>query len=191
MQLLTETATNDQQALCRIAAIDTLGRFEDPRAVQALVDSYYRAGTFPPETAVLIRCQALRAMGETHNPAAIDHLALVVREPAVEGSEEEKQQALDIRLAAARTLGNFNQAKAAEALAGVMQSERDVALRDRVRDSLQACTGQRIPDDFQNWNGLVQEQQQGEALAGAERRSRVSTVGFTVGTSPNGPYPAP
>jgi hypothetical protein len=154
VKILTAAATSERQALCRLAAIQSLGRFQDPRAVDALTAAFETAPqTFPPDTATVIQCQALTALGETHSPRAVDLLARVVREPpsAADATEVEKQQSLDVRTAAARALGNFSQAQSAEALVFVLRSEKDVALRDRARESLVQATGKDLPADAKAW----------------------------------------
>src|SRR5207249_7802692 len=108
LKILTAAAVSERQPLCRLAAIQTLGRFKDPRAVQALIDAFYQASTFSPDTTTVLRCQAVTALGKTGNPAAVELLARVVREPPAEGSDQEKQQTLDVRIAAAGALGSFS-----------------------------------------------------------------------------------
>jgi HEAT repeat protein len=141
--------------VCRLAAIESLGRFKDPRAVTALTDGYYSADSFPPEIATVIRCQALAAMGETRNPATIELLARVARQPATKGSGQERQQTLDERMAALRALGKFSQYQATDALVYVMQTERDVALHDLAYASLQAATGKDLPPDPKAWEDML------------------------------------
>src|SRR5262249_19511664 len=102
--VLTHSAVEDEQALCRLAALSKLRTFRDPRAVKALEDAYYRAGSFSPDTATVIRCQALDGLGATEHPDALKVLLKVLREPPVEGAEPERQQKLDERIAAARAL---------------------------------------------------------------------------------------
>jgi HEAT repeat protein len=157
VNILTTAATTEKQPLCRLAAIQALGHFKDPRVVKGLSDAFYNAGGFAPETTTVIRCQALTALGETGNPAAVELLARVVREPPAEGTELEKQQTLDVRIAAARALGKFSHYQATEALVRVMQNERDVALRDRAYESLQLATGKKLPPDGKEWEQLLHQ----------------------------------
>jgi HEAT repeat protein len=157
MNILTTAATAEKQPLCRLAAIQSLGHFKDPRGVKGLSDAFYNAGVFSPETATVIRCQALTALGETGNPAAVELLARVVREPPAEGTDLEKQQTLDVRIAAARALGKFSHYQATEALVRVMQNDRDVALRDRAYESLQTATGKKLPPDGKEWEQLLHQ----------------------------------
>jgi hypothetical protein len=153
--ILVYAAANDQQALCRIAAISALRDFKDPRAAEGLKEAYYRASSFPPESASVIRLEALNALGHTRNPAAIDLLVKVLREPPVEGPEADKQQKMDERIAAARALGNFKEYQATEALLKVLQTEKDVALRDCACQSLQNATGKKLPDDAKTWEEFL------------------------------------
>ena len=41
----------------------SLRHFKDPRAIEGLKEAYYRAGSFNPETATILRCQAHRRPG--------------------------------------------------------------------------------------------------------------------------------
>jgi len=184
LQILGTAAVKDRQPLCRLAAISSLGKFKDPRAVQYLKDAFYNASNFPDSAVAKdntkttpgavpgplsiystagisldmpnqIECQALVALGQTGNPLALDLLTRVVREPRGVGADEDRQQGMDVRLAAARALGNFHDARAADALVGVFKQEKDVALRDRLYESLEASTGKKLPPDPQKWDELV------------------------------------
>jgi HEAT repeat protein len=157
LKILNTAASTEKQPLCRLAAIQSLGRFQDPRAVQGLTDAFYNASSFSPETTTVIRCQALSALGQTKNPAAIELLARVVREPPAEGPDHDKQQALDVRIAAAKSLSNFTNFQATDALVRVLETEKDVALRDRAHESLQTATGKKLPPDAKAWDELLHE----------------------------------
>ena len=167
LRILATAAVNEPQPWCRLAAIQSLGRFKDPRAVTALKAAYDQANNtaaseiqqagyqpargFLPETAAALRCHALAALGQTQNPAAVDLLVRVVRQPPSEGTEEDRQEAMDERITAARALGKFNQPEATEALLKVLQTEKDVALRDRAAEALQEITGKKLPADAKAW----------------------------------------
>ena len=51
----------------------------------------------------------------------------VLKEPPVEGAAEDKQAKMDERIAAARSLRDFKDYQATEALAGVLRTDQDVA----------------------------------------------------------------
>jgi HEAT repeat protein len=175
IDLLAKTAASDKQVLCRMAAIRTLGRFKDPRAAKALQSAYDQAsgpdtsvdvrtaaytagaGNFVPENSAVLRCHALIAMGETKDPATVDLLVRVLKQPPVDGTAEERQQNLDERIAAARALGNFSQPQVTEALLQVLKKEKDVALRYRAHESLQSATGKRLPPDPQVWEEYLHQ----------------------------------
>ena len=122
--------------------IQALSEFKDPRAVQGLSNAFFAVtvdtghrdllstesfatnNAFPPETANIIQCEALAALGKTKNAAAVELLVRRVARPGpntvVEASEQEKQQNRDLRLAAIRGLGNFSHYQATEALVAVI-----------------------------------------------------------------------
>ena len=157
LSILVKAATVEKQPLCRLAAVESLGRFKDPRAIEGLTTAFYNAGAFTPDTASVIRCQALNALGATQSPAAIELLVRVVNEPPAEGPDVDRQLTLDVRIAAARALGNFTQAQAVDALYRVMRNEKDVALRDCAHDSLVAATGKSLPVESKDWEPVVRQ----------------------------------
>ena len=102
VQILSQAAVSENHILCRLAAIQSLSHFKDPRAVEGLKEAYYRASSMTPENATVVRCAALTALGRTGSPAALDLLVKVVGEPPVKGDTVAAQQSLDLRIAAAR-----------------------------------------------------------------------------------------
>src|SRR4051812_16945114 len=151
VSVLNYTAANDSQALCRMAAIDVLRTYRDPRAADGLKEAYYRAGSFDSHVATVLRCQALNGVGETAQPAAVETLVRVLREPPAEGPDQDRQQKLDERIAAARALGHFKQYQATSALVEVLRKEQDVALRTCAHQSLESATGKDLPPDATVW----------------------------------------
>jgi hypothetical protein len=182
VKLLVWTAANDPQAVCRIAAIDTLRRFRDPRAVEGLKEAYYRAdgissagqaahkdpsvNGFPQDTASIIRTVVLTALGDSTQPAAVDLLTKALLEPPVEGTETEKQQKQDERTAAARSLAHFPQYQSTEALVSVLRGNPDVALRHRAGEALVQITGKDLPPDAQAWDQFLHDPAHKDAFAG-------------------------
>jgi HEAT repeat protein len=144
--LLTRAAAADPQPVCRSAAVQALGRYKDPRVVPALVAAYDSADQLTPELAYMIRAQALTALGETKQPEAAQFLVQVARQPVKSDlADRERGQARDVRLAAVRSLKNFPGFELAAATAGQLaRTERDVAVRDRARESYVALTGQEL-----------------------------------------------
>jgi hypothetical protein len=176
--VLSTAATSDRQIVCRMAAISALRHFKDPRAVEALKDAYYRAGDFDPETATIVRCQALDALGATGQPAAVDLLVRVIKEPPVEGAAEDKQAKMDERIAAARALGGFKQYAAAAALADVLRTDQDVALRNRATESLRTMTGKDLPADYTAWAGFLNKPEGRDAVVKDNSGGWISLVSW-------------
>ena len=166
MNLLVSAATTEQRGLCRIKAIQAMGTFKDVRVVKGLEEAYNRASSypFPRETKAIIKLEALQALGETHSPAAIDFLVTILNQPQVAEKADfhEKQQVNDERIAAARGLGHFKGGKPAAALVVALQQQQDIALRDRIQQSLAASTGQDFGNDISLWSAFVQKE--GKAL---------------------------
>jgi hypothetical protein len=155
VKVLVAAAVQDRQPWCRHAAIASLASFKDPRVPDALRDAYYSAGSFAPEIATQLRCQSLEALGTVANPTSVDFLVKVLREPPVEGAEQDKQQKTDERISAARALAHFNHYQGTSALVDVLKNEQDVALRESARSSLVAATGQDLPADAKAWDNLL------------------------------------
>jgi HEAT repeat protein len=181
VNMLTTAAVAEHQYFCRLAAIQALGHFKDPRAVKGLEDAYYKAdaeyreGKFPLDTASAIQCQAIRSLGETGNPAAVNILVRIVGEARLEGAEKEQQQAMDKRIAAARALGNFTSYQATESLVKVLQAEKDIAMRDSAHESLKKITKKDLPPDYQTWNDVL-HQSNGKDFGVAEDRGPIDKM---------------
>jgi HEAT repeat protein len=149
IRLLTTSAVGDAQPLCRMEAVKALGRFRDPRAVTALISAYEAAGQMPADVSGAIQGQALAALGETKQPTAVAFLVRASQKdlPA-DASDRDRQQARDIRLAAVRALRNFEGSnEVATATAQLAQSDKDVALRDRARETYVKVTGNDPPNN--------------------------------------------
>lgn len=143
VQLLTKAAMSEPQPLCRMAAIRALGKFQDPRAVPALIGAFDAADGLTPELAFMVRSQALTALGETKQPEAANYVVEVAKRPIRSDlSERERYQARDVRLSAVRALKNFPESQAASAaVEALAANEKDVAVRDRAKETFVALTG--------------------------------------------------
>jgi HEAT repeat protein len=187
VNLLTTAAVSEHQYFCRLAAIQSLGYFKDPRAVKGLEEAYYKAdaeyreGKFPLDTASAIQCQAIRSLGQTENPAAVSILVKIVGEAPLEGAEKDQQQALDKRIAAARALGSFTSYQATESLVKVLQSEKDIAMRDSAHESLKKITKKDLPADYQVWNDVL-HQSNGQDFGIADNRGPLDKIMGWFGT---------
>jgi HEAT repeat protein len=157
VSLLVYSAANESQPFCRVAAINTLRTFKDPRVVEGLKEAYYRAGTFVPQVAAVIRGNALSGLGDTGSPAAIDLLVRVLKEPPVDGPNEDRQQKLNERIIAARALGHFKHYQATAALVEILRTEKNPELVTPAHESLVEATGKNIPPDAQSWAEFLQD----------------------------------
>jgi hypothetical protein len=174
VQLLTRTAITDPQPLCRRAAIQTLGHFHDPRAVPALAQAYETAAQLSTEVAGPLQTQALSALGETKQPAAVAFLVQTASKTTpAEASERDRQVIRDNRLAAVRALKNFDGSpEAITATAKLVETERDVAVRDRARETYVKVSGGKEPPTPEAGTAIVGPTQVGESgvqLTGARQ----------------------
>ncbi len=153
VQLLCTAAVQENYAICRLAAIQTLAHFKDPRIVEGLKQAYYHAsGTFPPETVHMLKCAALKALGDTGQPAAVQTLVDALSQPLADGlTPNDQQPIMNERVTAARSLGRFHHYQATEALLLVLQKDKDPAVRNRAHESLCSATGKDFPPDAQVW----------------------------------------
>jgi HEAT repeat protein len=154
VKILTTTATTDRDPLCRLAAIRTLGGYKDPRAAKALDDIF--ANTKLPFTQDFnntIRQTALRSIEQVGSEESRQRLITIARQPspAQDASSMDRQQIQDEKLIAIRALGKYHQTECLETLLSIMETEKDVALRDRAHQSLQTATGKTLPAEPQVW----------------------------------------
>jgi HEAT repeats/PBS lyase HEAT-like repeat len=168
VKILVTAAQKESQALARLAAIQTLSTYKDPRVVEGLKEAYYSPGPFPPETVTMLKCEALKGLGEVGQPAAVETLVKALEEPREIGPSEDRQHKMDERIAAARALGHYKQYQAAEALITVLRKENRadcVALRDCAHKSLVQATGKDLPPDAKAWDKLMNEKQPDPSVA--------------------------
>ena len=94
--------------------------------------------------------------GPIGNPAATDLLVKVLREPEVKGADADRQQSLDVRIAAARALGYFHTKEGVGALVEVLKSDQE-PLHVPAYESLVAATNRHLPPDPQVWADVMQQ----------------------------------
>jgi HEAT repeat protein len=125
LQLLATAATSDRHALCRLRAIEALGRFEDPRTSHILTTAYQLAGqegpadntepsadgviaadrrtksksgaaaTFTADTVATIQCRAVEALGKKQTPEAMALLCQIATTPAKRQLKKDEVNALN------------------------------------------------------------------------------------------------
>ncbi len=154
LDILGIAAREDSEPLCRLAAVRALGKFKDPRAARILEDVYQQQKMpFTHDNNCLIRKEAIVALEKTHDPDARHLLIRVARQPGPPPTADltDRQQTQDEKIVAIRALGKYRQQECVDALAYVLRSEKDVALRDRALQSMQESTGKRWPVQYEAW----------------------------------------
>ena len=159
--------------LVRLGAISALAGYQDPRAAKALVEVYLNSGTDPstlpqgarqgtlpflPEVNSKIKMQALEALEKTGSPTAHDLFIEIARSPGpgTKGAQEDISQTIDERLAALRGLARFRDYEVLNTLVGVLEAEKNIAMRDRAHLSLKEITGKNLPLEAVAWRNLIQ-----------------------------------
>lgn len=164
LEILTRSAVEDPRPICRLAAIEALGRFQDERAAPALLQAYHASRQFPTEIANAIRCAAMSNLGGKDYPEGFDLLVQVAMTPREKPEKSEvtpasfspdaqlaellghydpdHQAARDARLAAIRALGQAKNPRALSVLIPLVD-DKDVSVRDRAHEALQNLTGRR------------------------------------------------
>ncbi|HEX5270629.1 MAG TPA: HEAT repeat domain-containing protein [Gemmataceae bacterium] len=190
LTMLSVAATQEKRYYVRLEAMRKLGEFKDPRAVPALVEAYYRADsllgndgrdhTVTKGLVSTFRCEVLRGLGNNGNPAAVDLLVRVLNQGEAKDPEADRRMVLDERIAAARALKNFPNYRSTDALVLVLKNDKDVALRDSATESLQACTGKKLPADYAAWDDLLHHQpgakEGGTAVAGEKKKGLLDLI---------------
>jgi hypothetical protein len=196
VKILTTAAVSEHTAVARMAAVESLSRFKDPRAADALIAAYYAADRYrtaagdeikySSDMASMLRCQSIRALGRQGDPKAVQHLVTILRQPPARGAESDKQMVMDERLAAARALAKFHDPRAEEALFNIMKTERDIALKDCAHESLQVATGKKLPQDSPEWDSLIGPGVHADAIATQTQPQAqpVKQAGFRPGVNP-------
>jgi len=109
LKILSETATNDKQVICRLSAIEALGRFEDPQAAPILVAAFRQATgeapvdpapvagveqagrrsrlhsrtvtNFTPDNIVRLQCSAVESLAKKKTPESLNLLCEIANKP--------------------------------------------------------------------------------------------------------------
>ena len=184
LNYLYAAATTDPSPIVRVAGIDALGRFDDPRTVALLKDAYAKADGVPSDPAKLsttdlqqvanidtiaalaptgfepsfvatLRSRTVTAMAGKPSPEAVAFLAKVA---TTDPSSTDQQLDRDVRAAAVRGLGQMRSKESVTALASVLKQEagRDVVLASTAHEGLVELTGKNLPADPDQWSKVVQ-----------------------------------
>jgi HEAT repeat protein len=154
LKILGAAATTDREPLCRLAAIRALGKFQDQRAAQLLEEVFNQPKLpFTAENNSMIRRESLVALEQMHDPSSLPLLIRVARQPGPPKSADrvDRMQTQDEKTVAIRALAKYREQEAVDALAFVLKTEKDIALRHRAHQSLEESTGKHWPDAFEEW----------------------------------------
>lgn len=154
LNILGTAATSDKEPLCRLAAIRSLGKFQDPRAARQLEDVFKQQKLpFTVGYNNMIRQEALVGLEQIHDPASLRLMIEVARQPGPPTKAENKDssQTQDEKIVAIRALGKYHEQEAMDALAYVLKTEKNIALRHRAHQSLEESTDKHWPEPFEEW----------------------------------------
>jgi len=154
LNILGAAATTDREPLCRLAAIRALGKFQDQRAARLLEEVFNQQKLpFTAEYNGMIRRESLVGLEQMHDPGSLPLLIRLARQPGPpkKADRVDSAQTQDEKIIPIRALGKYREAEAVDALAFVMKTEKDIALRHRAHQSLEESTGKRWPDSFEEW----------------------------------------
>jgi hypothetical protein len=151
VKILSESALSAKAPLCRMAAIQSLGRFKDPRAADVLCAVIEQDLPFTSDLKNLIYLEAVKGLAETGQPVAVRKLVQLAKEPPAEGSAQDRQEVLDRRLAAIRGLGKYNYPESTDTLVTLLARDKDIAVHKRAYDSLVSATGKDLPPKAEEW----------------------------------------
>ena len=150
---LTQALQDEQSPQYRSALVRTLGTLATPAALEGL-----RIAQRDPEPSV--RVTACAAWGTRGGSEAVSALSDIIQH----------DDQLDVRIAAARELGNFKDQEAIPAL-GLALDSPDPALQHRAVQSLREVTGRDYGNSIPAWRQFVQngDVEAAEEISIAER----------------------
>jgi hypothetical protein len=179
---LQAAATGDASPVVRAAAIDCLGRFEDPRVPEILTAAFHQAngpgatpklrtepgapgflspslgltgpGGYSPDVANMLKVKVVEALARTDRPEAVAFLA----EQAMPRKDVDAWDARDVRVAAVKGLAKIRRTESVQALAAVLAAENghDAAIAHHAHAGLVDLTGRDLPPDPEQWKDVVQ-----------------------------------
>ena len=152
LKLLAAGAREEKDTICRLAAIERLGTFKDPRVTQLLLEDS-AAGPSPLyDKSPVVRMAVLKLLAARGEPAAVDKLAeALARDPDP-----------DVRITAAKGLGHFQTDRATAALVQALKEQEQKSVRERhgalqheVGLALRRITGKELPAESAAWEDYL------------------------------------
>jgi hypothetical protein len=169
---LSDAAIKDTSPVVRSAAIDALGRFNDPQTFNLLYAAYqqsngpqasqtgitnlYNTNGYSPEVITMLKSRALESMAKTGRPEAVRFVAEVaMKQEDIKNSTTVDR---DVRLAAVRSLGMVKTKESAQILLNIMNNEsiRDTAVSNRAHEGLVKLTGANYQPGDAKWSEIAQ-----------------------------------
>jgi hypothetical protein len=146
--LMMKGAREEKDSICRLAALERLGEFKDPRVKRFFLESMNdKKPVLYADPDPLVRAKALETLAHFDDPTVVPTLARAMNDPHPDAS-----------LVAIREMKRFRTPEATAALLDRLRTEearkvreRNVALQHEIGDSLQAMTGQKLPPKAQAW----------------------------------------
>ncbi len=135
---IAEALGNESNSVIRVHMVRALAKLNTPEAFAGLKSSLYDNDEF-------VRREAVTAMGVTKNPAAV----------ALLGDVLIRDRDYDVRLTAAKSLGQFQSSAANEALVPALDA-RDPAMRFAAIESLRKSSKVDYRGDTAKWREFAQ-----------------------------------
>jgi HEAT repeat protein len=147
LKILGTAAKSERSPVCRVAAIETLGKFKDPRAADALVEAFTSPINFGDKSPV-VRIAIVRSLAEIGDPKGVG----VLTQALAFGPE------MDVRITAAEGLAKFQTSESTTALLRVLRNDKDVALRFEASQSLEKITGKKeMHPNAEEWDNYFRQ----------------------------------
>ena len=135
---LGSLAKTERNPILRSSIVLTLAEMQDSTADRAILDRLQ-------DDAAIVRRAACQAIAKRGGDAAVSELARVIQ------SDDD----LDVRLTAAKEMGQFRQNDVAIRALGVMLDDSDPAVQYQAMRSLHQVTGKRFGNDVTAWRQFL------------------------------------
>jgi HEAT repeat protein len=193
IHMLSAVAQDDKEhRLCRLAAVETLSGYDDPQVGEALLTAFYAPANSRNDhpQAAIVRIAVIEALGKVSQPTAIKDPRTGKDVIATLSEAVARDPIRDVRMAAARSLANFRDHRATQALVAVIREEeqkpgltQDVALRREANLALQEITGQDLKAESTAWEQYLRQSPAPDSrLATGERTGNVPNFVVTPGS---------
>ncbi len=139
LQSVADTGLREPEAIERANVVMLLGALDDPRVLDPLL----RAADDPDP---LVRQAACEQLARWHDERVLEVLIDRLQNDA----------SIDVRLAAARSLGKIPSRRAAQALYAHL-ADPDVAIRYRAREALANLVGEDHGFDMDQWQSAIEQ----------------------------------